>query len=95
MRAWGPCPMMTLPPYHTQGSLLSCIRPFAGDWCRGQRTGHGLWTDGAGLSYEGGFEDGVFHGWGVLTEGGGMRYQGEFERGQRHGVRCPCDLLIL
>ncbi len=44
------------------------------------------WDNGAGLSYDGEWRDGEFHGQGTLREPTGERYVGEWEYGKRSGT---------
>ena len=47
--------------------------------------GQHRWSNGAGLTYEGGWMDGLYHGNGTLREPDGSRYVGEWEHGKRSG----------
>ncbi len=38
-----------------------------------------------GEKYEGGIQDGLFHGWGVYSYANGDKYEGDFERGVKNG----------
>ena len=47
--------------------------------------GQHRWTNGAGLTYEGEWLNGLYHGTGTLREPDGSRYVGEWENGKRSG----------
>ncbi|MET4024854.1 hypothetical protein ABIE59_000365 [Marinobacter sp. MBR-99] len=56
-----------------------------GEWVGDVRTGDGTWQDDSGLSYEGHFVDGKFHGTGKAWYPDGSRYEGDWNNGERHG----------
>jgi len=59
---------------------------FVGDWSDDHMNGYGkLFQKSTGLTYEGEWEDGLYHGLGDETWEDGSSYKGDFIRGKKEG----------